>query len=115
MVLVIVAIITAIAIPSYHQHFIRAARTDAQVQMMDIANRQEQFLMADRAYVDKAALEAIGYQLPEKVSAKYTYTIALGAGVVPSYLITFTPYDSQLSDGELTLNSEGVKTPAEKW
>lgn len=114
-VLVVMAILVAIALPSYQQHFVRAARADAQGQMMDIALRQEQFLMADRAYVDKSGLEASGYRLPENVSAKYTYSIALGNETVPSFTITFTPYDSQAGDGDLTLSSDGVKAPADKW
>lgn len=114
-VLLIVAILAAIAISSYKKHFVRASRIDAQSQMMDIANRQEQLLLADHAYVDKAALEATGYSLPAKIADRYTYTITLGNQIAPSFLITFKPYASQAGDGDLTLNSEGVKTPAEKW
>jgi type IV pilus assembly protein PilE len=33
----------------------------------------------------------------------------------PVFTITFVPSGSQTIDGNLTLNSEGVKTPAEKW
>jgi type IV pilus assembly protein PilE len=39
----------------------------------------------------------------------------VGAGTVPSFLITFTAKGAQFSDGNLTLNSEGLKTPPEKW
>lgn len=114
-VLAIMGILVAIAWPAYQKHFIRVARTDAQAQMMDIAIRQEQFMLADRAYADKTTLEASGYTLPTKVAAKYTYNITLGAGTVPTFLITFTPYASQVSDVVLTLNNEGAKTPADKW
>ena len=87
----------------------------AQAQMMDIANREKQFLLANRAYADKTALEASGYRLPSEVSRNYEYAISVGTGTVPSFTITFTAIGSQASDGNLTLNSEGVKTPADKW
>lgn len=114
-VVAIIGILTAIAYPSYQQYVIRANRTAAQAEMMDIANRQQQFLLTNRSYVSKATLELSGYALPSDVSSKYSYAIALGGAAVPSYTITFTPTGSQASDGNLVLTSEGVKTPADKW
>lgn len=110
----IVGILAAIALPSYQQHVIRSNRSAAQSQMMDIANREQQFLLANRAYADRAALAAT-YTLPSAVSSKYRYDITLGAGAVPSYVITFKPKGTQASDGDLTLSSEGVKMPVAKW
>lgn len=111
----IVAILAAIALPSYREYVIRGNRSAAQAVMLDIANRQQQFLLANRAYASVATLEASGFTLPTEVSGKYTYAITLGAGAVPSFVITFTAQGSQASDGNLSLDSEGVKTPAEKW
>lgn len=111
----IIGILAAIAYPSYTQYMIRANRAAAQAEMMDIANRQQQFLLANRSYASKATLEASGYALPSDVSSKYSYAIVVGAGTVPSYTLTFTPSGSQASDGNLGINSEGVKTPADKW
>ena len=112
---VIVGILAAIVYPSYTQYVVKANRAAAQAQMMDIANRQQQFLLANRSYVSKTELESSGYSLPSDVSARYSYAINLGAGAVPSYTITFTPSGSQTDDGILTINNEGVKTPAAKW
>nr|MDP2192435.1 type IV pilin protein [Rhodoferax sp.] len=112
---VIVAILASIAYPSYTQYIVRANRSAAQAQMMDIANRQQQFLLASRAYASKTTLEASGYAPPSTVSAKYNYDIAVGTATVPSFTITFTPTGTQAADGNLTLNSEGVKTPTTKW
>jgi type IV pilus assembly protein PilE len=112
----VIGILAAVAIPSYTQYVIRANRSAAQAQKMDIANRQQQFLLANRAYVtDTDAQWTAVYSLPSEVAAKYTYAITLGTGTVPSFVITFTPKGSQASDGALTLNSEGVKFPAAKW
>lgn len=113
----IVAILAAIALPSYQQYVIRSKRSAAQAQMMDIANRQQQFLLANRNYADKAALTASGYALPAEVSSNYSYDITLSTTGVPGYTLTLTPIPlgSQSGDGALTLNSEGVKTPLAKW
>lgn len=111
----IIGILTAIAYPSYMQYTIRANRSAAQAEMLEIANRQQQFLLTNRNFASKATLEASGYALPSNVNNKYTYVIAIGTGVVPAYTLTFTPIGTQVTDGNLVINSEGVKTPAEKW
>lgn len=111
----IIGILAAIAYPNYTQYIIRGNRAAAQAQMLDIANRQQQFLLANRAYANKATLEASGYGLPSEVSSKYSYAITVGTGSVPSFTITFTPSGGQASDGNLGLTSEGVKTPPDKW
>ncbi|WPH23003.1 type IV pilin protein [Variovorax paradoxus] len=114
----IIAILASIAYPSYQQYIIRSKRSAAQAQMMDIANRQQQFLLANRSYATKDALTASGYTLPAEVAANYGYTITLQdptATEVPSFLLTFTPTGSQAGDGDLTLDNQGVKTPAGKW
>jgi type IV pilus assembly protein PilE len=111
----VVGILAAIALPSYQQYVIRSKRSAAQAQMMDIANRQQQYLLANRVYADKTALEAGGYRLPPEVSSGYDYSITLGTGPVPGFTVTFTPKGSQASDATLTLNNEGLKEPREKW
>src|SRR5688572_21124688 len=87
---VIIAILASIAIPSYQRYVIRAKRSAAQAQMMEIANRQQQFLLANRSYADKTALTASGYSLPADVAANYDYTITLSAeGTPPGFVLTF--------------------------
>jgi len=111
---VIVAILAAVAIPSYQQYVIRGKRAAAQAQMLDIANRQQQYFLDKRTYATKAQLQDF-YSLPSDVAASYTYDIELTTSGLPGYTITFSPTGSQSSDGALTLNSAGVKEPASKW
>lgn len=113
---VIISILLAIAVPSYRQYVIRSKRTAAQAVMMDIANREQQFLLANRAYADKATLEANGYAVPAEVSEDYTWDVEPGAGASPSFRITFTATGGQAADGPpLTLTNAGDKGPPEKW
>jgi type IV pilus assembly protein PilE len=111
----IIGILAGIAYPSYQQYMQRSNRSAAQSQMMDIANRQQQYFLANRAYATKDELEAGGYALPSDVGNKYTYNIVLSDGPPPSYVINFVAIGNQASDGNLSLSSEGVKTPADKW
>ena len=111
----IIAILAAVAYPSYTEHVRKAARRAAQSEMMDIANRQQQFLIAKRTFVPYADLTAAGYQLPADLVGKYTPSVAVGTAAVPSFTITFQAIGAQARDGDLGLSSDGVKTPAGKW
>ena len=113
-VIAIVAILIGIALPAYQDHVIRGHRAAAKSEMLEIATRQQQFLLANRAYTSNLS-QLGGYALPADVAAHYTAAVALGGGAVPSYTLTFTAIGRQAGDGNLTVNSEGVKTPADKW
>jgi type IV pilus assembly protein PilE len=111
----IVAILARIAYPSYTAHIKKTTRRAAQAQMLDIANREQQFLLANRAYASKAALETSGYSLPTTLTSKYSYDVTVGTSTVPAFTVTFTATGGQADDGALTFNSEGVKAPSAKW
>lgn len=108
----IVAILAAIAVPSYQSYVQRGHRAAAQSAMMDIANREQQFFLANRSYSDLAGLS---YAVPAEVDDFYDCSATPGTDTVPSYTIACTATGSQTSDGNLSLTSEGVKTPADKW
>ena len=112
----IIGILAAIALPSYSEYVKKANRRAAQAEMMDISNRQQQFLFANRSYADKTTLESSGFGLPTDVSAKYSYAVTVNnTATPPTYTITFTSTGSQASDGNLSLNNNGKKIPADKW
>lgn len=111
----IVALLAAVAYPSYTSHVKKSNRRAAQAQMLDIANRQQQFLLANRAYANYSQLTSSGYTLPSDLSDKYTPSVTVGSSTVPAFTITFEATGTQDSDGDLTFNSEGVKLPADKW
>ena len=114
-VVAIIGIIASVALPSYQQYVIKSKRVAAQSAMMDIANRQQQFMLSNRQYADKATLTASGYVLPSEVSDSYNFDIDVDNSAPPSFTITLTPTGSQAVDVELTIDNDGVKTPAEKW
>lgn len=117
MTVAIVGILAAVAYPAYTSHIVKSNRAAAKAQMLDVANRQQQFLLANRSYATKAQLIASGYSPPSEVTSRYSWDSVPGAGTVPTYVITFTPITGtpQASDGAMTLNSDGLKTPSSHW
>lgn len=114
--LVVAAILATIALPAYRQYMVRANRTAAKAALMDIANRESQFMLASRQYATHLELAANGYLLPAEVSQHYALTVATdNAGTPPTFTITATPSGGQTDDGALTLDSSGRKLPAAKW
>lgn len=111
-VVVVVAILAAVAYPSYRESVRKGNRRAAQAEMMEIVNREHQFFIANRAYADEATLP---YALPPDVDQHYDYDITLNAGPPPGFTVNFTAVGAQATDGNLSVDSLGVKTPAEKW
>lgn len=114
----ILSILISIAVPNYRQYVVRGKRSAAQSVMMDIANREQQFLLANRRYADKATLEANGFAVPADVRQNYTWNVTLNSGPRPAFVITFTGIGTQAADNTpqpLSLSSAGEKAPAEKW
>jgi type IV pilus assembly protein PilE len=118
-VVAIVAVLAAIAYPSYTSHLRKGRRAEAQSYMMDIAQRQQQYFTDNRTY----ALDAGGVTAASVLHAPATpadlggyYTIATSAGAVtPSFVITATAIGQQATDGDLTLDNTGAKTPPGRW
>jgi type IV pilus assembly protein PilE len=111
----IVGILAGVALPSYRQYVVRSHRSAAQSAMLDLANREQQFLLANRAYADTDQLRTSGYDLPPEVAENYTWTVTVGTGTVPSFQIALAAVNAQTADGALTLDNNGTKTPAGKW
>lgn len=107
-VVVIVAILAAIAIPSYENQMRKGRRAAAQTFMMDIANRQQQFLLDARRYA--ATVVELNMTPPPEVTPFYNVAIAAPAGPPPTYVITANPTGAQAADGALTLDNQGAKT-----
>lgn len=114
-VVAIIAILASIALPAYTEHVRKGHRAAAQSEMMDIANRQQEFFMTNRVYAE--SLGDLGYPaLPEEVDKRYTADVdANNDATPPNFTITFSAKGTQIDDGDLALDSEGVKTPEEKW
>lgn len=105
----IIGILAAVAFPSYQSHVRKSNRALAKSQIMDLANRQQQYLLATRTYASKTQMTSSGYALPTELSNRYDWDIAVDATTAPTYTITFTAKGPQLSDGDLKMTSSGTK------
>jgi type IV pilus assembly protein PilE len=115
-VVVVIAILAAIAIPSYQSQLRKGRRADAQAFMMDLAQREQQYLLDARTYaLDPGAAATLGFTggIPTSVSNFYTVTVGPAAPTTPpSFTVTAAPIagKAQVKDGTLTLTSTGNKT-----
>jgi type IV pilus assembly protein PilE len=116
--MVIVAVLAAIALPSYLGQQRKGSRAAAQSLLVHIANRQAQYILDARNYaVGPAALAALNVVPPTEVAAYYTIVVENGAGgttpsIPPSFTLKATPIAGtrQESDGELVLTHDGAKS-----
>jgi type IV pilus assembly protein PilE len=112
---VIIGILVSIAIPSYQGYLVRGNRAATQAFMVEIVNREKQYLLDARSYaLDLATLNII---VPGAVSKHYSACCNITVTAAPpSFVITAIPTSAQQSsDGTLTLASDGTKTPSAKW
>lgn len=108
----IIGILASIAIPSYVEYVKKGRRASAQSHLMEIAQREQQYLLDARTYA--SSLTTLGVTTPADVANYYTIQVDV-ADTPPSFTITATAQGTQTSDGNLTLDSTGLKTPASKW
>ena len=111
----IVATLVALAYPSYASHLMKGRRAAAQSHLMELAQRQMQYLTDSRSYAPTEA--ALGVTAPAEVSSYYTIDFNVQAGPPPSSTITATPKagTAQAGDVTLSIDQSGQKTPANKW
>jgi type IV pilus assembly protein PilE len=117
-VMVVIGILAAIAVPSYQSQMRKGTRAAAQAMMMDMANKQQFYLQSQRQYTTDYTQLGFPATLPNEVSTFYDVTITKNDTATPmTFTITAAPKSGtrQAADGSLTLDSTGTKTPADKW
>ena len=114
-VVAIVGILAMIAYPAYTSQIVKGHRASAQAFLMDIAQRQQQYLLDQRSYAASAA--TLGISTPADISPYSTITIATTAGPPPTFTATATPIAGsvQASDVTLSITDANVKSPAGSW
>jgi len=105
----IIGILSTIAYPSYQQYVVRGDRANGQQFLMDLAQRQEQFLIDSRKYGSVADLNMA---LPAGVAQDFDLSITLnGDDERPFFQAVLAPKSTLMSnDGSLFINNRG-----ERW
>ena len=119
-VLAIVGVLAAIAMPSYDAYLRRGSRAAAQAFMMQISGKQAQYLLDARNYaVGSDALDSakLALTVPTDVTPYYDVAVENSAGGTtvtspPTFRVRATPKSGtrQASDGELILTHDGTKS-----
>jgi prepilin-type N-terminal cleavage/methylation domain len=112
----VIAILAAIAVPSYYQYILRSNRSAAESFMQEVASAQERYMVDSRQFA--GALTTLGYGVPNTVSPSYSVALvataaSVSGGTGQSYTITAKPINGQVRDtscATLTLNGDGSKS-----
>lgn len=90
-VVAIVAMLAAVAIPSYRNHVIKTNRAAAEGFMLQAANKQEQYLLDARTYAISVA--QLNMAVPPDVARNYTINVTptTAAPSATQYSITAVP------------------------
>ena len=112
-VVAILAILGAIAYPSYMDSITDARRTDAQTVLMEAAQYMERFYTENNRYDEDTggtavALPAQLAESPRDSGAKY-YDLAVQASTRSTYTLRATPKNAQAGDGFLEITNIFVK------
>lgn len=116
----IVAILMAIAIPSYQTQVRKSRRTSAKTALLDVASREEKYYATNNTY--PAALSSVGYtnvdgsgalQVPNNTNQDYySVTFTLATAPATGYTVKATPVGDQAKDtcGWFAVTDLGVQT-----
>jgi type IV pilus assembly protein PilE len=117
----IVAILAAIAFPSFMDQIRKSRRAAAQSVLMDIAAKQHQVFLDTRSYASAANTAAVAaaplkVSVPSDVTSYYDLDVAVTtpAAAPPTFTARAIPKSGQSSDkcGTMTLTETGTKTAA---
>lgn len=114
---VIIGILVSIAYPTYVRYVIRSNKVEAQEFMLTVASRAEQYRMDARDYPTDLAAD-LSLTTPDRLNGNYYVTLTTdNSAKPPSFIISAAPRAGSPQAGEptLTLNSAGVRMPAEEW
>lgn len=130
-VVAIIGILTAIAMPAYNQYLIRANKAAAKAMLLEVASRQEQFMMNAGGY---GTLAQLNYTVPAEVSSYFDITLTTGTNSgstvvamqgLPTFIICASGKAGTIQEGSpagtscpgtaLSINQFGLKLPVTEW
>jgi len=125
MVVVILAVLLAIAVPAYRDQVLKGNRAVAKAKLLDLAARQEQFIADNKVYSNTLAVFTglattdagvdSNFNWLASNSAERVYTIAVTTtSANMNYVLTATPANAQQADaakcGSLSITHTGARS-----
>lgn len=111
----VIAILAAIAYPSYARYVLRARRADAKQQLLQAAQWNERYLTANGSYPPSTVSLPKGLaQSPSSGSASYQLGYVKGKQSSASYVLQAVPQGNSAADecGTLTVDAQGRRLAA---
>lgn len=129
MTILILGVLLSIAIPGYKDYQIRANKSAVKAVMLEIASREEQFLMGTGAF---GSLAQLNYTVPTEISAVFDISLTTGTNSgstiaalqgLPTFTITASGKAGTIQAGHpaagastaLSINQFGLKLPISEW
>lgn len=107
-VVAVIAILTAIALPMYRDYVVRSNRSDAIISLTELANLEEKYYSNQLSYT--TAFSALSYST---TSPNRYYTLGIATNTT-TYTLTATPVGQQAADDDtcqqFTLNGFGQRS-----
>lgn len=126
-VVAIIGILMAIALPSYNQYLIKANQAAAKAFLLEVASREEQFLIGNGSY---GSLVDLKIAVPEDVDRYFDVTLTTGTNSgstvlalqgMPTFRISVAGKAGTLQAGNppaanpYSINQFGLKLPVGAW
>ena len=113
-VVVIVGVLAAIAVPAYTNYMARARRADAKTGLEQLRAAQEMRRAERGGYSTNLAELQTTWGVTANPVGDYNLSFAVATAT--SFTAQATPFTArQTSDGDLFINQNGTKWPADKW
>ncbi|MBB3180503.1 type IV pilin protein [Variovorax sp. Sphag1AA] len=111
----VVAILAAIAYPSYLEQIRKSRRTDAKAALLDLAARQERYFTTHNTYTKTAADLGYANVFPIDVKAGNSafYQLNVSVATTTAFTATATPVGAQTADtkcGTYTIDDQGSQS-----
>ena len=111
-VVAIMGMLTAIAVPAYIDNVLRSARAEGKTALLDVLQAQENYFINEGSYTTNLTL--VNFNNPHITSSgRYSITAGQcsdGSSIESCVLLTASAIGEQVDDGNLTINSRGERT-----
>ncbi len=120
-VVAVIGILAAVALPSYRNYIVRAARVQAQTELLELASQQEKIFLNSNAYAISVTTAyngtnggGLGRTSGQTKDGKYDLALVDGAGAALGagtqvFVLRATPVagGNQAGDGTMTISESG--------
>lgn len=125
----IIGILTAISMPAYNDYLIRANKAAVKGVLLEVASRQEQYLMNSGSF---GTLAQLGYTVPTDVGTYFDITLTTGTNSgstvaalqgLPTFTVSASGKVGTIQEGQpaagagtaFSINQFGLKLPVSEW